>query len=896
MGRRRPLLLLLPLAALSLLGLATALRGPPPEVPPGGALRPPGAAGPERPVFRGSGPPAGSTGSAPAGRSSDGWPAELAAADRERDLFGVVVDSAGRAVPGARVRSFLHPWRGAGLLTGDRDAERGAGPEALTGPSGAFRLRLEPGRTVTLEVEAAGFASVALPDRAAGERVRVELGPGVVVRIVARTADGHPAVGARLRVGPGGPLAQSLVTDARGRAVSSPVAVPSVGAAGLRVEVPVQPGWAWASDRHPVPAGARELDLALTLARARTLTGRVTDAATGAPVPGATVGLGWTHEAPVATDADGRYEQPAVPSDGYHELSVRASGYATEQRPFGEASPLDFALQREATLTGRAVDERGRALAGVRVVANGSRFEGHVQATSFGDALSGPDGAFAVGGLRSALPHEVVLRHPGFGRANVVAPAVGVPGATRDLGEVVLRAGRTLAVRVEGSTGEARAGAEVTLFGPREAGAPPLEGGYGRTETARADDLGRARFADLSPGRYLLRALEREPIAASRELTLAQDDLLDVVLVLPRGRRLRLVALDPEGAPVPELSVRLRWDGGARNAWVGGSPEPDLVLPEGARRVVLQAEAERSDLLPLERVEVADDATELRLVFPRAEVVAGRLLDGEGRGLAQARVEVRRGTQVLGSAWTEDEGAFEVGFPGRGRVDVAYEGVLLTHDGDGWPLSLRRPEAALLAGVEPGARDLRLLSRPTPADGVLVLRVRDPGGRPAPGVSATLTPTVGRAPAEPLVSDADGHLRFQGLPPGAYGVRLGVPEAQREAWFAPEPSGLRPGGEVHEARLGVPRMLGVLTLRSDGSPLRGASVTAVSEGRSDVTGTTDAEGRLRLALDPEVGLRVDLEAWATDADGGLWHAEPTQAPAGEGPLVLRLAPHDGIVR
>lgn len=841
------------------------------------------------------GAPARSTGPEALRYAVGEWPVALAQADRERDLFGVVVDGAGRAVAGARVSTRLHPWRGAGLLTHGRYEEHVEGPAAVTGADGAFRLRLEPGQVVTLQVQAAGFAPVALPGRVAGERVRVELGPGVVVRVTARTVEGQPAAGARLSVGSSGPIQQQLVTDAEGRAVSAPLAVLAGAAASVSVEVPVQPGWAWVSDNHPVPLGARELDVALTLARARTLTGRVTDAATGWPVPGASVGLGWTCEEPVTTDADGRYVQPAVPSDGYHELTVRAPGYAAEEQRFGERTQLDFALAREATLTGRAVDGRGRALAGVRVVANGSRFEGSVQTTSFSDALSGPGGAFTLLGLRADMAHEVVLRHPGFGRANVEAPPVGAPGGTRDLGNVVLRAGRTLAGRVEGSAGEARPDLEVTLMGPREPREPGLDFDYGRTETVRTDDLGRFRFPDLGPGRYVLRAIEREPIEASRELTLEESDLLDVRLLLPQGRRLRLLPLDPSGATLLNLDVRYRWDGGSRQAGVWGARELDLVLPEGARHVVLDVQAlSRPDLLRPGSVAVPDDATEVLVRFSRAEVVGGLLLDPQGRGLPMARVLVRRGDEVLGSAWTEDGGTFSVGFAGEGPVDVAFEGETMGTDQDGWERTLRRPLAAMLPGVQPGTRDLRLTARATPADGVLLLRVLDPGGQPAAAVGAALSPGVNRLPAP--ATDAAGGVRFERLPPGAYAVQLSVPEAQREAWLAPELSGLRPGAAVHEVRLKVPRLLSVQTVRPDGTPLPEAWVTAEVEGGAESRGSTDAEGRLRLALDPDGPLRVDLEAWARDAAGGEWHAAPTQATTAGGPVVLVLTPHDGVVR
>ena len=418
--------------------------------------------------------------------------------------------------------------------------------------------------------------------------------------------------------------------------------------------------------------------------------------------------------------------------------------------------------------------------------------------------------------------------------------------------------------------------------------------GYGRTETARTDDLGRFRFADLGPGSYRLRAVEREPIETVRDLTLGEGDLLDVTLLLPVGRRIRLVPLDPSGATLLNLEVLCRWDGGSRATGVWSAELLDLVLPEGARHVVLDVHAlSRPDLLRPGSVAVCRRRDRGAGALPRAEEVGGLLLDAQGRGLPMARVLVRRGEDVVGSAWTGYGGAFQVGFAGEGPVDVAFEGETMGTDQDGWPQTLRQPLAAMLPGVPPGTQDLRLTARATPADGVLLLRVLDPGGQPASAVGATLSPGVSRLPAP--ATDAAGGVRFEGLPPGAYAVLLSVPEAQREAWFAPEVSGLRPGAAVRELRLKVPRLLSVQTVRPDGTPFPRAWVMVGVRDGEDGRRSTDAEGRLRLALDPDGALRVDLEAWGRDS-AGAWHAAPTQAATWGGPVVLVLTPHDGVVR
>lgn len=822
----------------------------------------------------------------------DDWPPSLAAADRERDLFGLVLDASGRALPGARVRTQRYPWRVAGALTTGRYLDAEPGPAGVTGPDGAFVLRLVPGAVVDLVVEAEGFAAVALRDRTAGERVRVVLGPGVVVRLAARTSDGAPAVGVRVEAGTYGPARASLVTDAAGRAESAPL--PWAGS--VDVEVPAQPGWSWRSGSHPVPAGASAVEVALTVERAGTLRGRVTDAATGRPIAGASVGLGWTHEVPVRTDGEGRYEHTGVPGDGYHDLSVRAAGYATAEvrfrgRPEG---PLDVALATAATLTGRVVDGAGRPLAGARVLATGSRFDGAEQRVSIADTASGADGRFRLEGLSADLPHEVVVALAGHGRVNLAVPALGPPGAARDLGDVPLGPGRALAGRVTGPAGGSRPGATVTLEGPLEGLA--AEGPrYGREEERRADDLGRYRFDDLAPGRYRLSARETDALQATREVLLEEADRLDEVLTLPATRRLRLVPLDPAGRTLLDLHVELRWPGGSEERGIYRERDLALQLPAETLGLRVRAEApDREDLAPPPPVLVPDDADEVELRFTALDLVGGRLEDAEGQPLDGAQVEVRRAgsEERLGASYTLDDGRFEVGFRGPGPVDVVFEGARWGGADGSWQL-LRDPLGAQATGVASGTRDLRLVARPTAAQGVLRVRVLAPDGAPAAGVQGALSPRpAALRDARPVGSDAEGGLGYRDLPPGAYTLTLRVPDERRLVWFARPLEGARPRAPAYEVRLVTPRLLAVRVLHPDGSPAADVSVAAstADDEEQRAVAFTDAEGRARLALDPEGPALVDLEVWARRTDGGMLRAVQVDARVDAEEVLLRLAP------
>lgn len=111
---------------------------------------------------------------------------------------------------------------------------------------------------------------------------------------------------------------------------------------------------------------------------AGTVTGRVVEAETRAPVPNATVRLfPFGGGAPrgrqafeVVTDDSGRYIFENVPALLYR-VSIRAEGFATpgvldlpdvNVRAGQDREVVDIVLQREAVIAGRVVDETGGPL------------------------------------------------------------------------------------------------------------------------------------------------------------------------------------------------------------------------------------------------------------------------------------------------------------------------------------------------------------------------------------------------------------------------------------------------------------------------------------------------------------------------------------------------------
>ncbi len=119
-------------------------------------------------------------------------PVDLAAADRDLDLFGIVVNDAGVPVPGALVESFSYPWCRTNVPDVETYSHVEAGPSTRTATDGTFSLRLTRGDSVDLRVTASGYAVTVRPMCLAGEQVRILLGAPASLEVVVDGPDGAP--------------------------------------------------------------------------------------------------------------------------------------------------------------------------------------------------------------------------------------------------------------------------------------------------------------------------------------------------------------------------------------------------------------------------------------------------------------------------------------------------------------------------------------------------------------------------------------------------------------------------------------------------------------------------------------------------------------------------------
>lgn len=492
--------------------------------------------------------------------------------------------------------------------------------------------------------------------------------------------------------------------------------------------------------------------------RATLLEGVVRDAASGAPLPGATVELfqvprdgGLAPARTATTDAGGRFALAADPDARVH-LRASAAGHRPATRSLARPAALELELEPCAgVLEGHVRAVEGWPLAGALVRARGG--EPSVERETRTDA----DGAFRLRGLPDA-PEEpgrtsLLVHVQAEGRETIARRLAPPADGTAWRAELVLRPGRTLGpIEVVDTAGAPVEGACVLILGPGH-DAPAAE-------IARTDATGRAPLAGL-PASACVLAVRAEglldgvtSLADGAEERTGAGEPLRVVLE-PRGRvEGRLVGADGEPLAGRLLFHRAGWPaprwkhveraGGRCEAWAGadGRFAVDALVPETPYDLVLDGPG-------------------------HATTSAGRgLAVAPGQVLDLGRLALERGRTLAGVVLLEPSTPPEsvlLGVVGRlaDGLPVTWRDVALDADAR---FTLRAlPEGELMLRGRAGAieRDLRLPSggdavaldlRASAATWTLEVLCEDQDGAPVAG--ATLLARRSGAPDEALEETA----------------------------------------------------------------------------------------------------------------------------------------------
>ena len=612
------------------------------------------------------------------------------------------------------------------------------------------------------------------------ETVRLAAGPLRTVEV--RGKDGQPVAGAvlwRQRR----PVA---VTGADGR-LSLPV--PQEGA-WLILEGPTGE---WAEPTFGPDEDKSKPKVVILSNSPEAVAGRVLDAATRAPLPGALV---WGRRTWVLAGADGGFRLPLAPGSQQAPFLAAAAAHVQSPQPRQKGNPPEITvlLDPAGSILGRVVDSEGQPVSDARLEATvpGSR-------VPRGDTVwSRPDGSFQLRGLPAAAPYEVTIVREAFAEAIVPAWSSAPGQATTPL-RIVLSRGTTLVGKILDEQGAAVPEAALTLFRAAEGGEQNprrLRDGPGRQLfRAISDAAGAFRFQNVFAGRFDL-LVEHPGLTLVRlpgvEITGAAGEVDLGTVTLQAGVAVEGRVVDAHGAPVEGASVDADPSSGS-----------DVVTgPDGRFRLTGLARGRRFDLsvsregyaesnLPgleaptLEPVQVVLQDLALRRL-------TGRVLDPEGRPVSGAQVntftEHERGLGGDGTSYshwsyqpttTDDEGKFvltgeagEVSFGVRasGYRMRLVRGLRFPEHGDAAPVEITLERGAILEG-----------------------RVVDGRGEPVAGadVRAYLEDRKDRMlPGSHGKTDTEGRYRLEELELGEHTVVVSV---EGNGQLLQRPTEVRPG-------------------------------------------------------------------------------------------------------
>jgi len=552
--------------------------------------------------------------------------------------------------------------------------------------------------------------------------------------------------------------------------------------------------------------------------------------------------LDFDHPRAVRTDATGRYTLDQLPAEPF-DLHARAAGFAPVTlrglEPPADATELDLGtlvLVPGSTVLGRVVDPEGRPLPGAEIhalPAGDHRRRADDRPDRDPAATADADGAFAVADLTAGRRVDLRAHLPGYAAVwveDVEPPAADV--------RFELEPTARVAGTVVDEAGEPLAGAEVTVRSQ-----PSVPGSGGRLKvgapverSARSGPDGTFEVVDVPPGEAAVQATADGFVPGRpEEVEVPAGGVVeDLRLALERGGILEGVVTDAGGEPVAgalvtDGDVVARGDREGHYRLAGVPPGP------------AEIRAFHPDHLPARaEVDVEAGVQSLDLAMRAGVEVRGRVVDGDGRVVADAAVELsghRRGEPLEVRATSAADGSFRL-------APVAEGDYHLSAHLEGWsPAEPRR----LSVGADPIdglvlelGRGVTIRGRVLGLDFDQLSRVRVT----ASGASRTAGRTV------------DGELRYDGeyavhaLGAGDWLLRATLDDGRRQARRRIT---VDPGVPIGRVDLELTGGL-VLTgrVRHGGEPLGGArlSLAGVDVDQERAT-ITRHDGAFRLEdLDP----------------------------------------------
>lgn len=486
----------------------------------------------------------------------------------------------------------------------------------------------------------------------------------------------------------------------------------------------------------------------LRLTRGNALTGRVS-AANGQPIAGARIEARQS-QAQATSNDQGRYRLESL-EPGEQTVIVRREGFLHRVEKIeilSGVSVFDFVLDSGLNVSGRLVGEDGIPLAGGRVtLTRQGALSGEQRGVGVSRSTSDTSGNFKLGGLSDGA-YRLLVEKEGFS-THLWPESLEVRGASVAGLEIVLERGITVTGELLGVEFDDLAYVEVVASSTA-----------GITLDGEVDPTGRYRLAGISPGEWILGAVEtstgRRAIVRTEIRPGESGRVLDLDL---RDGHVLLGRVLVDGQPGSGARVLLR----AGIPWAGGRA---TTRHDGSFRI---AGIEAGDY----QLEVTQPATSLRHIEPL--VMVGderRTIEIATSSLVGRVVEAANAQPLAGVALSLEAAA--------GPVDGLPPQVV-TSDGDG-RFSFRRLSVGTyqVVGEKTGygsARSVVEVQAGTveetelalEATGGLLLRLARPAGEMPHSVDIALLDATGQAVASGTYPvEARGLVRVATAPEGSW--------------------------------------------------------------------------------------------------------------------------------
>ena len=810
-------------------------------------------------------------------------PVDLNGVDRDRDLFGVVVDEVGEPIGGAALETAFRPWGRLSLRSVERSKKTHPGPGGRSAADGSFALRLVPGQKVDLKVSAEGYAPTHVPERLAGERVRVVLQRPARLEVLVSNDETGPVPRADVLVWRGERGAQVVVqtcsTNQEGRCIFDPI---QPGRVYLSLEHDVL-GKSSGAYAHLLPDQTEEVKITIPIGR--TVRGHVTDGDTGNPIAGAEVAEARRRHRAVSTDDTGAFEYPGWTDDRMDVLSATAEGYPWEARRVRDEEEIHFELFSGDEVVGRVVDPMGRPVGGVLVEAYGrapARFltgdrTKDVETMDFLSTETDLEGRFVFSTLRTEGSHSLTISRPGEGGLQFTFDHTLAVGNRIDLGDLMLEETGSIEGRALDGEGKPLPRAKIALrhISKKEevlAGGLWRGSSYSGSESRPTDDIGRFRFLDLPPGRYSLSLSPGNAPRVHQRIDLVSGQhIRDVTLRLEPGRSLTVRIESGSGEPIERLPVVATYrEGGVLRATTDASgrivfrglPEVSVsIAPMGGERYM---GARPKTAMPADQ--------EVLFVLQERVRIEGIILAPDGtplRGM-QIRSSCPGQNPRYGIQYSGPEGRFAFSVLAGAVVDIVVPGRRDEDPSYAVGSSRASPYRGEALGIVAPAKDVRIVARIVDYDRTLSVTLLDWDGKPMPDMRIGASNTSG--PAGSADTGPDGKASFEGLP--AEEVTVSVENRWRNhlppevlKHLPPKPpedvifpsTRLVPAGQEVTLRFERGVMVRGVALNPQGKPERSVMIFVHSEINDERHGfsRSDREGRFQFPVPKDLSFRIE---------------------------------------